>query len=314
MQRSSTAGADVLCGAAQVRRASCVGVGEAVSTASERSGSRRRGTVAFTGDSIRGQQASSAIQAGGGSSSVAPRRSSMSGGAVPPPLSKSTSTADEQRRTSVCGAVMAAQFGKRLGARAKKARYREILQTFPAYRDVAGLIELVEWAKQAPKGVSDTDAPAAAHTCSQHPCSPPCSPPPQQIQFRDAEVQKAVKVEPLARVMHLQPCEEGEVVVLQVQGAGLLFCCSSVWRYVMMRCIVLQGDAGDAFYVVFSGVVSIYVDFALGKEGAPRRIDRCSTLAASQHCAPHIDRPLRCRHAARPRPRARGGAARQGGG
>jgi hypothetical protein len=141
----------------------------------------------------------------------------MSGGAVPPPLSKSTSTADEQRRTSVCGAVMAAQFGKRLGARAKKARYREILQTFPAYRDVAGLIELVEWAKQARPPTPTRLLLPITPECS-HPCSPPCSPPPQQIQFRDAEVQKAVKVEPLARVMHLQPCEEGEVVVLQVQG------------------------------------------------------------------------------------------------
>ena len=58
----------------------------------------------------------------------------------------------------------------------------------------------------------------------------------KQIQFRDEEVKKHVRFDLLCQVMRLQPTECDQLV------------CQ-------------QGDEGDAFYVVFEGAVSVYVEY-----------------------------------------------------
>ena len=62
----------------------------------------------------------------------------------------------------------------------------------------------------------------------------------KQIQFKDEEVKKHVRFDLLCQVMRLQPVECDQLV------------CQ-------------QGEEGDAFYVVFEGNVSIYVE--MGEEG-----------------------------------------------
>ena len=141
--------------------------------------------------------------------------------------------------------------------RSLQDKYEDVLRKAPASRTLEELQLLVGWARQ--------------------------------IEFKDEEVKKAVKFELLCRAMRLQVTELDELVCKQgdeVRGChtlvawhlarvSTLVALLATSRHTPLRPLtytplrpLASPVQGDAFYVVFSGAVSIYVEYEMAERGA----------------------------------------------